>query len=354
MFWNISEKLSGFGRLPRLIPALAAAFAIIAGTANAQQSDNAQERHKVTFVTGNISLTFAPFAAAMALDTFKDNGIDFELKTVPISATVGALLSGEADIATIGVSTALNAIEQGGDISFVAGLTTSVSILGLRPDVVKKLEAKGVTPTSPTADRVNALKGLTLIGPQEGSANMINLRAALAAYKVPAEDVKVLPGDPAAVVASVRQGVVDGGMWGIGVLEQNFADGSAVPWINWASNDLPELKDLAFGGMIASNKYIADNPKVVEALTKSLADAGKIMHDDPEKAKAAVKAKWFPDMKQDVWDLSWNIASGAFVLDGTMSRKSFDEAVTVLGTVGGSTFTKTKYETAVADNARHD
>jgi NitT/TauT family transport system substrate-binding protein len=307
-------------------------------------TDPAVEARPAKVATASNSMAAGPLLTALALDTFSEHGIAIE--EVPFSGSstnvVAAVMSGETEFGFLGATAAMNAIAEGGPIVMIGGVTKGMQELGLRPEVIEQL---GVDASAPIEDRVEALRGLTIATSAPGSANNAFLTGILQRFGLdPESDVSIVPSEPAAIVAGIRDGLYDGGFWSIGVLQQNFADGSAEPWISVPDGDVEGYDQFFQAVMITNETVAAEDPELVESFIAAMRDAGDVIEQDPDRSKNAVNEQFFPELEQGIFDLTWQAAVPAFVLDATITESGLQTHLDLQAELEDADYSQVSYE----------
>lgn len=352
------------GRLPVGLTILALLLSACAGGGSAEQgsaehggaaeatgteastptSSAPEEMREAKVATASNSMAAGPLLTALALDTFSDHGIAIE--EVPFSGSstnvVAAVMSGETEFGFLGATAAMNAIAEGGPIVMIGGVTKGMQELGLRPDVIEEL---GVDASAPIEERVEALRGLTIATSAPGSANNAFLTGILQRFGLdPESDVTIVPSEPAAIVAGIRDGLYDGGFWSIGVLQQNFADGSAEPWISVPDGDVEGYDEFFQAVMITSESTVTEDPELVESFIAAMRDAGDVIEQESDRAKDAVNDRFFSELDADVFELTWQAAVPAFVLDATITRSGLETHLELQAELEDADYSQVSYE----------
>lgn len=283
-----------------------------------------EESYAIRIASASSSLSAGLALTAMSLDTFADHGITIEYTDFAGSSSnpIAALIGGEADVAFVGTATALNAMAEGAPLVLIAAAAGNTSEMGVATSVLGELDA---TADSSTAERVQALQGRTIATAAAGSSNAQMLEALLGIYGLdPASDVTIVPSEPTAIISGLKEGLYDAAFYGIGVMERNYSDGSAVPWVVLPRGDVPELEDMVFASVVTTREFLESNPGMFAAFHSALQDAGTAIEADSAGVAAEVKAAWFPDMEQDVFDLSWELTSPAYPRDASLSAEQWE------------------------------
>lgn len=249
---------------------------------------------KIRFVTGSVSLNNLSHFAALADDAFEANGVDLQvLPALSNSALmVQTVLTGDADFALIGSAGMLPAIAQGQDIVAVADvLGTPPLVLSVTADTQAKLAAKGITATSPIADRAQALKGLSIGTLATGSTTDIVVRTTLATYDVnPESDVTIRPfTEPAGILAAAKAGQVDA-----------FLSSSPSPdypgWIDYGAGDVPAFAQMPYTTIVTTRAYLKGNPEAVRRFLRAEWSGRQALESDPTGSLASIKAGYYAEM----------------------------------------------------------
>lgn len=326
------------------------ALAACGGTEEREVSEEGVS--EISIASATSSLSAGPVLAAMSLDTFADNNLDYEYTDFAGSSpnTVAAVASGEADIGLVGAATGWDAIQEGSPLVLIAAITGNSSELALRTDVAERLD---ISDEDPIEDRVEALRGLTIATAQTGSANFQMVRSLMTLYGLdPDNDVTIVPSEPTAIIAGLQNDAFDGAFYGIGVLQQNYADGSAIPLINLPRGDVPELDGIVFAFALARADTLAEEPELIESFVASVRDAGTAIEEQPDETRAAVKEEWFPDLPEDVFDLSWEQVQPAWLLDCLITEEQLQISLDFQSETTGKDYDEVTFDDDVAPIAQ--
>lgn len=261
------------------------------------------------------TFTDLPTIVILAQDYFTKVGLDadFEFITASNAATATqGLIAGEMDVASGGTGSLYSAYAQGAKDLVSLGTVNPAMTFGLavNNETAKQMAAKGVTPNSPVAQRVQALKGTSLASSPEGSTGQKYLKKMLSAYGVdPAKDVTLVPNaDNAAQLAAARQGRVNGFANSFPNTNMAEADGWGVHWLNFAV-DLPQILPLAAHEVYTSRKWLNKNHEAAKRLMKAywlaLAD---LQNPTPELKQKIKNLEGFKDLNPKGFDLGWDLS----------------------------------------------
>lgn len=265
---------------------------------------------KVDFMAASYSsVTLLPQLAAITLGCFEQQGLEMNLlPPIASSATTVQLLeTGDADIVQGGLTGLLAPIAQGRDVVVFGDVAKLTLILQMSDENLAKFKTAGLTPESPIKDRVAALRGLTIGAPARGSSTDLLLRAMLEEYGLdPDKDVTIQPfPDLTGIPPALRAGTIDAAM-----TSPPQPDGGM--WINLAANEVPSFDGTAVTVLATTRAFIEKNHEAVERFAKAQWCGWQALEDDPDAAIAAVKARYFPDIDQALYDAGVELVMPAF------------------------------------------
>lgn len=300
------------------------------------------------------SMTAAPVLDALARNTFAAHGVDVKPVTMDGSSSnaLAALLSGDAQFAFLGGTNAVDARAQGAPVVIVDATATNLLTMSLSKKTADSLAQKGIRPDSPIADRVKAMKGLTIATSPPGSLSHTLLLGMLKAFGVPETDVKVVPSDPGAMQAGIQRGLYDAVFWPVGVMEPAYANGTAELFISFPAGDVPQIPTFMQGVVITTEQVVKQSPEAVQKVRAALVDAGTQLKQDETAAKTAVKNYAFEAVDQASFDQQWKIASQAWLTNATVPRNLYDSHMRVQAMTGDGNYSKVNYDDLVLQAAR--
>jgi NitT/TauT family transport system substrate-binding protein len=186
--------------------------------------------------------------------------------------------------------------------------------LTLSNAAIKKIAAKGVTQNSPVADKIRALKGMTLALPTAGSGTDTLIRTVLEKYGLnPSKDVTIEPiADSNAMVTQVEEGRADGYAFSPPTSTQAEAQGWGAVWINFATGAVPSIAGIPDTDVIVNNNFLKANPEAVRRVLKAMWRAANLLKTDPNAAASAVKKMYFADLTQSEFEAAYKASLPAF------------------------------------------
>ena len=228
------------------------------------------------------SLLYAPKYVAISKGYFKDAGLDVTMTTAfGGDKSTAALLSNTADIALIGPETAIYVLNSDSTtkIRIFCGLTSTDGFMLMGREKVDKFDWK-------------MLKGKEILGFRPGSTPLLFLEEALRMNGLdPQKDVKL--NNNVAIPARVGSWLAGQNQYGIFVEpdpSQLELDGKAFPLAS-----IGQTVGLAdYTTFMATDKYIKENPEVVQSFTNAIAKAMKWTASAPAPEIVKAIAPFFP------------------------------------------------------------
>jgi NitT/TauT family transport system substrate-binding protein len=314
--------------IPRRVTLLggvaAVATALTAGGAAAQTGQPGGLR-TLTIKAAAPSLTTAVQLAMVArkLDAAHGFRTDLQASGTSSTVTIDAVLSGQADFGSPGTADALQAIRQGAELVIIAAVANNLQTMVIRNDVMARI---GVPPTAPIADRVHALKGLTVATGAVGSTHYQILRAYLRQYGVnPDTDLRLIGiADTSALITGITHARYDAVAYASGVVEQTVADDAATVWISGPRGDIPGSDDVKTCVIVARADMVQKRRADIDAFRAALQDALQAVNGDHGATGRVIHDVWFPKLNPVVWDLAWNGATRSYPRDLAFTRAAYD------------------------------
>lgn len=330
--------------------------AALLATSCAGPDSNRSEAGELTATLGSgaVSMNYAVPELMSSSGLDRRNGIAVDYRPAGTSSTnlVAGVLSGDLTFANPAITTAVDAVDRGSPLVFVACTNYAANTLALRNDVI---ERTGVGPDAPARERVAALRGLTIATSAEGSGNNNILRTMIRAYGMdPDTDVRIIGvQDTSAIVGGVKQGQFDGAFYGAGVTEQNVASGEASLWLSMPRGDVRDVVgDVLAGALVVRRDVVERDPELVDAMFDATVASQRLIADDPDAAGVELRTRWFPDLDQKVFDLAWEQAQGSFPRDGRCTRAAVEQLVEQMRTTTGGTYSEIDYDALVHPRAK--
>lgn len=216
---------------------------------------------------------------------FADEGLDARVVHPATNRqTPDLLLSGQVEMALLPPPMYLGLIAEQRPVVLFANLLANDPInLVVRPDVAARLP---VTPASPLADRIKALKGLRI-----GVANEPprRLRVLLGAGGLNADDIDMVIVQGEQQIAALTSGRVDALYTHTPYLEDAIVSHGGVILINQSAGEVAEVANGQIHSLAATRRYAEAHPGVLRAATRAIARAQSVLRSDPAAAAAALR-----------------------------------------------------------------
>ncbi len=272
-------------------------------------SVSAEQKIRMAYISDSPGSS-APYWIAKDAGLFKKYGLDAELIFINGSTRgIQSLVAGDLDFAGAVGTSAINGKLAGGDIVIVDSLVNTLPyyIIG-RPDIKSPED----------------LKGRTLATHIPGTSADFAVRLALRKFGIDYKDIRaVMVGGSPARVAAVVNGQTDFTM----VTEPGKIEGEKVGMkliVDMAKLKIP----FVFTCTVTSGKLIREQPKMVEAMAKAVAEAVYFFkHNKNDSIR--IMAKYTRGAKPNVLEGSWNAYKDLLEEDTTPSMAGLSETLAV-------------------------
>lgn len=298
-------------RILALLIAVALALTAVPGPAAAQQP-------KLKLAQAVHALSFAPVYVARSKNFFRDEGLDVEVLLMQGGTPTLQALTGRS-VEFIDTSS--------GDVG--VAYTKGIKLLAVQNTINQTMELvvsrklvdeKRLTRRSPLAERVKALKGITIGVTGFGAASDIFVRFILKKYAAmdPAKDVQMVqiggtPSQMAALKANKTQAFLSSPPPG----PQAEHDGYGYVLI--PPTDVAEFREFVHEVLVVRRDYAEDHPEIVEKVARAISRGNNLVLDNIEEAKKLV-AEHFPKMAPEVLNVTMDAIRPQVRRDGRMTE----------------------------------
>ena len=237
---------------------------------------------KVRYAEVVRSLLYAPKYVAISKGYFKDAGLDVSMFTAQGGdKAMAALLSNAADIALIGPETAVYVwtSESPTKVKIFAGLTSTDGFILMSRKKIDKFDWK-------------MLRGAEVLGFRPGSTPLVFLEAALKKNGLdPAKDLKLSNN----LAPPARMGSWLAGQNQYAIFLEPDASQLEVDGKGFAVASIGQTVGFAdYTSFMATDRYIRDNPEVIQAWTNAIFKAQKWVEQAPTAELVKVLVEFFP------------------------------------------------------------
>ena len=296
---------------------------------------DAQAPRKVKMTLPVVALTTAPVYLAEAKGYFAQEGLSVDLTvTGGGGPDIKALIAGDVDFTYTASDQVILPWQEGKRLVMVMGVIPRALInWAMHKDVA---QAKGITEKSPLADKLKALRGLTIGATQPGS-----LTANLAAYTlrkaglVPQQDANVISvGSGLTWLAALEQRKVDVALMSPPLPDTAVARGYAILLIDNARGEDPALAEFLQQVFVTRPDVIQKDPELVRKLVRALLRANQwALAAKPEEIADALQ----PSMgatPRDALMTGIKATVPAYSRDGRITERALKAAADVMEVAG--------------------
>jgi sulfonate transport system substrate-binding protein len=362
-FWR-RMRLTPRQAVSRLRVAGAAVLVLVLASCASATGESAPEGAlPIRVMSTSATFTDLPTVVIVAQGYFEQVGLDAEFdfgSASNASLIAQSVIAGEADVGISGAGALYNAYAEGmTDLVSMGTANPSITFgLALNQPTVETLAARGITPESPVAERVQALRGLQITASPQGSTGNSYLRIMLQQYGVdPDTDLTIVPNnDASAQIASTRNGRTNGFAQSFPRVNFPDAQGWGTVWLNWAE-DLPSLIPLASHDYYTTRTWLRDNPEVARRLMQALWMAQRDLQNPTPELRDKIKAlPEFRELDPAAFDAGWDLSIDAYAgATPVTTKQMFDNEARLVNVGRGAPLTFTFediYDLGPAEAAR--
>ena len=261
----------------------------------------AQSPRKVKMTIPVVAHSMTPVYIAQSKSFFADEKLDLDItSTGGGGPDIRALIAGDVEFSFTTGDNVILAQQEGKRLLMVmSGLNKVFINWAMHKDTAK---AKGVTESTPLAEKIKALKGLTV-----GVTNPGALTAHLAAFVIrkagynPQQDAQIIPiGAGPTWLAALENRKVDVALTAPPVPETAISRGFAIMFINNAKGEDPSIPEFLMENLVARPETVAKEPDQVRRMVRALTRANQwALKSSAEQVADALK----PFMGQTAPDL---------------------------------------------------
>ena len=231
------------------------------------------------------NLQYLSFWIAQGAGLFKAEGLDVEIVFADVPNQSGMILmQGRVDVALLQPPVYLGLIaEQHPFVLFASLLANDPINLIVRADVAAKLK---LDPRAPLVERLKAITGLR-IGVAPEPPRRLRMLFAHAGMNAD-QDVQIVLRRADDQIEALTTNVVDALYTHTPFLEDALVRLGAVMLVNQSSGEIAPLANGQIHSLGATKAYVAAHPDVILKITRAIARAQALLHNDAAAAVAAV------------------------------------------------------------------
>lgn len=257
---------------------------------------HAQTLRKVKLTMPVVALSMTPVYLAQAKGYFAQEGLEVErIVTRGGGPDIQALIAGEVEFTFTPGDNVILAFQEGKQLMMVmTGFNRLIINWAMHKDVAA---AKGITEKSPLADKLKALKGLTV-----GVTTPAALTAHLAAFVirkagyVPQEDVRIIPiGAGPTWLAALENRRVDVALTATPVPETAINRGFAIMFLNNAKGEDRSVPEFLMENLITRPEVIQRDPELVRKMVRALVKANQWALSSSPELVAGALSRFLPE-----------------------------------------------------------
>lgn len=301
-----------------------------AGQANAQT--------KVTFGLPSKGFLHMAVYVANGMKYFQAEGLEPEFIYLKGgSAAVSALISEGVEVSVVDPTSAMHAHEKGADVvAFGAEMKQYGSNLVVQGDIAQKANLNAEMDPH---ERLKVLKGLRIgITGVGGTPDLLVRYLSRQVGYDPDRDVTLVPlGDASAILAAFKQKRIDGFALSSPTSDVAVSQLGGFMLLNLASGEYEPLAGFPAETLLAKSSWLEENPDTAVRVVKAFTSALRLMAEDPEKAKAALRAD-FKDTDQAIFDAAYENSRSAYPKSMELTEETVKKMLAFFETTSGHPF----------------
>lgn len=288
---------------------------------------------KVKMAQATLALSFAPVYIAHHLKYWAQEGVEVDLQLV--SGVVGsqALSGGSVEFDADGTNNIVRLVGRGIDAVVVYGLVGPFSQSLVMANATAR--TKGITPSSPIAAKLAALKGLTFGITTPGALGDVFTRYLLKQANLdPARDVQIVQvGSVDGLMAALQQGQIQAFLMSAPAPETVEARGHGTVVIK-AGLEIPALRNFVQTSVGVTRPFLERNGETIRRINRALARATALILDHPEEAKQVLQASYFQRIPPEILSKSLDGFRPAYLRNGRMTEEQWRNMLKIFQELG--------------------
>lgn len=251
----------------------------------------AQNLKKVKMTIPVVAHSMTPIYVAQSKGYFKDEGLEVDItSTNGGGPDIRALIAGDVDFSFTTGDNVVLAQQEGKKLLMIAsGLNKIFINWAIHKDSAK---AKGISESTPLAEKLKALKGLTIgfTNPGALTAHLAGFVTRKAGY-APQQDVNMIAiGSGPSWIAALENRKVDVALTAPPVPETAISRGFALPFLNYTQYAELGAAEFLMEDLIVRPDTAAKDPELLRKMARALVKANKwALQATPEQVAEALK-----------------------------------------------------------------
>lgn len=297
---------------------------------------------EMTFIKSTSGFLYFPHFVAESSGNYEDVGLNVKQVTIPgTSASLSALISGDADVAMVSAQSVITAINEGAPIIMVGGINrqfgSNVVVRGsIVEDFLSKTGASSLDEVDPE-DRVEMLRGLRIAITEPGAGSDQLVRYLLThAGMSPESDASIVGmGESSAILAAFAQGRVDAFALSSPTDTVAVAEHGGVRVINLAKGEYGPLSPYFYHSIAMSKRFVEQNPDLVQCVVTAVAMGEKLIAEDPEAAGEAARSnEVFESLDDAIYNEAYEANQGSWYVDPRVGEEDITNVFDFLAANG--------------------
>ncbi len=252
-----------------------------------------------------------------------------------------AVLSGDVDLGVLSYEHVLTAAVAGKQtVAFFNLVNRPTSNVVASTAMVDGAKGQSV------AEKIKRLKGKRIGVPAQGGSGDKLTRALIATDGMQPSDVKMVfsGADTGSYIAALKRDLIDAAVVPepAGLMARDQGVGSV--YLDFMGGEVPAFNNMIYMSLTTTPETLVKKKELITKVTAAIAEAAKLIKDNPERAMAAMKLE-YPEMTEKMNRELFQMLNQAWTRDGRMTTAQAQATADYLKPVGdrpleiGKTFT---------------
>ncbi|MBW4081998.1 ABC transporter substrate-binding protein [Paenibacillus sp. S150] len=242
------------------------------------------------------------------------------------------LISGDADISTVDITSIANAQAQGKELLHLFPTSQNMSMNFVADNSF--LAANGVTADSPLEDRLAVLGKMKIGITGPASPTDIYTRFLLTKAGYNPDDISLITLTNAGnLLAALKSRQIDGFMLTPPTPNQPELEGYGTIIVKSSAGEIAELANYPYQGITVMKAWAEEHPDTAARFVKALLQASDFIRANPEEAKGLLK-EYFPDMDDAALEAGMNDMIPSLPVDGLLTEDFVSKYLTLNKEIG--------------------
>lgn len=309
----------------------------------------AKELKKILVNTSGLSLLYTSLYHAVFTGQFEQEGLAAELiELAGAPQGVQAVLSGNTFMGLAPLNAHIAVVEKNQPVvGIAAAINQNANMLIVSKDWAEKNK---LTPQTPLADRIKALKGarIGIVGPRSAVDDLARYLLVVYGGLNPDRDVQLIPlGASPNFPPALEKKQVDAFVGASPAAELAILRYGAFQAANLNTGEVPDLRGQLFIIYLVRRDSVEKRRDDVVGAVRAVARSQKAIAEKPDDAKRLLRERKFANIDADVFDLAWKHNLPGFAKTPVIEETGYKSNFMQLAKARGEVIPEIPFATAI-------